>query len=213
MVVRNSSYEKIMDAALRLFAERGASDITVSELASAAGVARGTVYAHLASTESLFESIASELANEMHERVSLSAKADSPPSLRLAQGIRFFIRRTHEEPQWGRFIVRFAFSVTSLRGMWSGPPARDLIEGIEAGLFSLRPEQLPSSTAMIGSSVLGAMYLVLEGHKSWREAGSDTAELLLRALGVEAIEARTLATAELPPLLATPLGKDVRVRS
>ncbi|WP_233809279.1 TetR/AcrR family transcriptional regulator [Paraburkholderia sp. HP33-1] len=190
-----------MDAALRLFAERGASEVSVSDLATAAGVARGTVYAHLSSPQSLFESVASALAAEMHERVSASYGADSAPTLRLAEGIRFFVRRAHEEPQWGRFIVRFAFSQESLQGMWSGPPVRDLVAGIEAGLYSLRREQLPSSVGMLAGSVLGAMFVVLEGHKSWREAGSDTAELVLRAFGVAPDEARELATAELPQLL------------
>ncbi|TFE36512.1 TetR/AcrR family transcriptional regulator [Paraburkholderia dipogonis] len=203
MASRTSSYQRIMGAALRLFAERGTSEVTVSDLAAAAGVARGTVYAHLSSTQSLFENVASELAGEMHERVSASSRADSPPTLRLAEGIRFFIRRAHEEPQWGRFIVRFAFTEKSLQGLWSGPPVRDLIAGIEAGLYSLRPEQLPSSVAMMAGSVLGAMLLVLEGHKSWREASSDTAELVLRAFGVASDEARSIATAELPQLLSS----------
>jgi hypothetical protein len=44
------------------------------------------------------------------------------------------------------------------------------------------------------------MWLVLEGRKSWREAGSDAAELMLRSIGVTAEEARALATIELPPL-------------
>jgi AcrR family transcriptional regulator len=203
MAGRNSSYNRIMDAALRLFAERGASEVNVSDLAAAAGVARSTVYAHLSSPQSLFENVASELAGEMHERVSASSRPDSSPTLRLAEGIRFFIRRAHEEPQWGRFIVRFAFTEKSLQGMWSGPPVRDLMAGIEAGLYSLRPEQLPSSVAMMGGSVLGAMFLVLEGHKSWREAGSDAAELLLRAFGVPSDQARSIATAELPQLLSS----------
>lgn len=208
MAGRNSSYERIMDAALRLFAERGASEVNVSELAAAAGVARGTVYAHLSSTQSLFENVASELAGEMHERVSASSSAGSAPTLRLAEGIRFFIRRAHEEPQWGRFIVRFAFSEKSLQGMWSGPPVRDLIAGIEAGLYSLRPEQLPSSVAMMAGTVLGAMFLVLEGHKSWREAGSDAAELVLRAFGVASDDARSIATAELPQLLLSAQSRE-----
>lgn len=201
MASRHSSHVRIMDAAMRLFAERGASEVSVSDLALAAGVARGTVYAHLSSPQSLFESVASELAIEMHERISASSRADSSPTLRLADGIRFYIRRAHEEPQWGRFIVRFAFSEKSLQGMWGGPPVRDLLAGIEAGLYSLRPAQLPSSVSMMAGAVLGAMFLVLEGHKSWREAGSDTAELVLRAFGVAPDEALALATGELPQLL------------
>lgn len=198
MVARNSSYEKITDAAIRLFIERGAVQLGVSDLATEAGVARGTVYAYLSATEPLFESVASKLTSEMHERASASANTEAPPAQRLAEGIRFFIRRAHEEPQWGRFILRFAFSEKSLQGMWAGPPMRDLLAGIEVGQYSIGPEQVPAAIAMMAGSVLGAMFLVLEGHKSWREAGSDTAELVLRAFGVPPDDARAIASAELP---------------
>jgi hypothetical protein len=43
---------------------------------------------------------------------------------------------------------------------------------------------------------------VLEGHKTWRAAGSDAAVFVLRALGVAADEARAIAQVELPPLPA-----------
>jgi hypothetical protein len=44
------------------------------------------------------------------------------------------------------------------------------------------------------------MWMVIEGHQTWREAGSSTAELLLRALGIEAAEAQEICTTELPRL-------------
>jgi hypothetical protein len=46
------------------------------------------------------------------------------------------------------------------------------------------------------------MQPVLDGHATWREIGSDTAELLLRALGIEADEAQRLARGELPAMAA-----------
>jgi hypothetical protein len=59
---------------------------------------------------------------------------------------------------------------------------------------------LLSVLTLISSSVLGSIFLVLEGHRTWRESGSDTAELVLRALGVPLEEAKALATVELPVL-------------
>jgi hypothetical protein len=46
------------------------------------------------------------------------------------------------------------------------------------------------------------MFLVLEGHRGWRDAATDTAELVLRALGIPGDEAVKLATQELPALPA-----------
>ncbi|MCP3103390.1 TetR/AcrR family transcriptional regulator [Myxococcus sp. K15C18031901] len=196
----NVAQVRIHDAALRLFAEKGVTQLTVKELADAAGVARGTVYNHFESVDSLFQQVATRLADEMHERVTASFEQTADPAQRLANGIRFFVRRAHEEPHWGRFLVRFAVSTPTLQGLWSGPPASDMALGMERGRFSLRPEQFPSAIALLGGGVLAAMALVLEGHRTWRDAGAETAELYLRALGVPPDEALRLSTTELPAL-------------
>ena len=125
--------KRIHQAALRLFAETGATQVSVSELAQAAGVARGTIYNNLPAPEALFQVIASELGEEMHQRVLASfAPADSPPQ-RLANGVRFFIRRTHEEPDWGRFLCRFAFSSESMHITINSPLAQEIVAGTQAG--------------------------------------------------------------------------------
>ena len=43
--------------------------------------------------------------------------------------------------------------------------------------------------------------MVLEGHKTWRDIGSEMAELVLIALGVDAKEAFEISRKELPVLL------------
>lgn len=192
---------RIHQAALRLFAETGATHVSISELAQAAGVARGTIYNNLTAPEALFEVIASELGDEMHQRVLASFGADEQPAQRLANGVRFFIRRTHDEPDWGRFLCRFAFSSESMRTTLNSPLAQEILSGSEAGCFHLQPQQLLSAMALIAGTVLSSMLLVREGLRTWRDAGADCAELLLRALGVPADEARRLALSELPPLL------------
>lgn len=191
---------RIHDAALRIFAEKGVTQLTVSELAEEAGVARGTVYNNLGSTDALFEEVAAGLADEMHRRVVSSFAEIDDPAHRLANGIRFFVRRAHEEPVWGRFIIRYAFSNDSLRAMWVGPPASDLRRGQEQKRYRIDPDQLQSALGMITGATLSAMLLVVEGHKTWRASGADTAELVLRALGVAPREARKIANLELPPL-------------
>lgn len=196
----NPVQRRIHLAALRLFAERGVSQVTISDLAQEAGVARGTIYNNMDSIENLFEKVAAQLSGEMHQRVTRSFGAVNDPAQRLANGIRFFIRRSHEEPHWGAFITRFALNNSSLREMWYGPPTADVLNGLTSRRYSFRQEQLSAVISMIAGSVLGSMFLVIEGHKTWRDAGSDSAELVLRALGIEADEARQLANSELPPL-------------
>ncbi|MGO9336588.1 MAG: TetR/AcrR family transcriptional regulator [Terracidiphilus sp.] len=191
---------RIYEAAMGIFTRRGTTQANVSELAQAAGIARGTIYNNVSHPDSIFEEVATALSNEMHARVVASFEAIDDPAHRLACGMRLFVRRAHEEPQWGRFIVRFAFTTASLRAMLSGPPAHDLQDGLQKGRYRFRAEQLPSVAAFVAATTLAAMSLVLNGDKTWRDAGSDAAEFMLRSIGVAPQKARALATTDLPPL-------------
>lgn len=196
----NPVQQRIHQAALRLFVERGVIDLNISDLALEAGVARGTIYSNVESMEQLFEAVAAQLSVEMHERIGKNLETIEDSAHRLANGIRFFIRRAHEEPQWGTFIHRFAMSNASLRKTFASQATKDLMDGYASGRYNFRQDQLLSVITLIASHVLGAMFLVLEGHKTWRDAGADTAEFALRALGVPVDEAQRLATEKLPAL-------------
>ena len=58
----NQASRRIHAAAMKLFAERGVTKVGVSELAAAAGMARGTIYSHVPDVERLFEDVAAGLA-------------------------------------------------------------------------------------------------------------------------------------------------------
>lgn len=192
--------QRIHDAALRLFAQRGVVQINVKELAQEAGVARGTIYNNLPDPEGLFEAVATQLAEDMIRRAVESFEGVTDPAERLAIGVRLHVRRAHEEPDWGRFMTRFAFSVESLQQVWRGQPYVDLMNGLQSGRYHFRQEQAVSALGMLAGTVLSAMFMVLEGLKTWREAGSDAAEMILVGLGVARAEARELASAPLPSL-------------
>ncbi|NWB96962.1 TetR/AcrR family transcriptional regulator [Pseudomonas gingeri] len=201
MELMNPVQRRIHQAALRLFAKHGAIDVSIRDLANEAGVARGTIYNNnVQDMDQLFETVAARLSAEMHERVKKSFESITDPAHRLSNGVRFFIRRAHEEPQWGTFIHRFAINNAALREMFASQATKDLLDGLAIGRYAFRQDQLISLITLISGAALGSMFLVLEGHRTWREAGTDTAEFILRALGVPAQEARELAAQELPEL-------------
>jgi AcrR family transcriptional regulator len=196
----NAAQRRIHDAALKLFAQKGATEVSVSELAQAANVARGTIYNNLEEPEHLFQQVAAQLADEMDERIATSYRGIDDPAIRTAMGIRLYVRRAHEEPHWGRFLVQFAYTNDSLRKLFTGPPMRDLQLGLKQKRFTFRPEQGLAGLGLIAGVALSAILGVLEGLRTWRDAGSDAAELALRALGVPAKEAQRISVMELPPL-------------
>jgi AcrR family transcriptional regulator len=197
---------RLQQAAMRLFAERGVTQVTVSDLAEAAGVARGTVYNNLETPDSLFEDVATRLTSEMEARIAAGSAGTADPAQRIADGIRFFVRRAHEDPLWGRFLVRFGATTPTLRGLLMRSPMSDLRAGVEQGRFAVRDDQIPSAVAVLSATALAAISLVLDGYQTWRQAGADAAELFLRALGVPPEEAQSIATSELRPLPAGTSG-------
>ena len=201
MSATSSAMLKIQDAAIRLFAEWGPREVSISDLADAAGVARGTIYNNVSDPQALFDEVASRVLHDMHLRVASSMKQVDDPAQRLAHGTRQFIRHAHEEPSWGRFMVRFAINDDSMRRMLDEPPSVDIRRGMETGRFHITPDMLPSVLSLVGGSSLAAMQSVLVGRQTWREAGQHTAELILKALGLDATEAHTLACIELPSLI------------
>ena len=192
--------DRIHEAALRLYAERSTPKVTVSELAEAAGVARGTVYHHVGDIDALFEDVAERLVAEMDAQIAevFPPTPWDDPALRIAGGIRFYIRRAQENPVWGRFLARYGASTPTLRAVLTGRARTDLLRGIELGRFQVRPDQIPSAIAALTGGVIAAISLVLDGYATWRDAGADTAELYLNALGVPADVAQSLVRNELP---------------
>jgi AcrR family transcriptional regulator len=200
----SAARRRIHAAAMKLFAEQGVTRVSVSELATAAGMARGTIYSNVPDIENLFEAVAAELVGEMVERVMVGFTGVDDPAHQLAIGVRLYIRRAHEDPPWGRFMSRFGLSTASLHAVLSSDPAANLQAGMKNGRYRIRPEQLQAMIGMLTGSTLAAMLPVLEGLATWREVGSDTAELLLAALGLVRDEARQLARTELPALAPPP---------
>ncbi|HUB58466.1 MAG TPA: TetR/AcrR family transcriptional regulator [Mycobacterium sp.] len=192
--------QRISEAAIRLFVEKGTTQLTVSELAQAANVARGTLYRNIGSLADLFDRVVGEFSADLHQRVSASFDGIDDPAARLATGLRLWIRHAYENPAIGRFAVRFGLSEESLRAVMSGPPMRDINAGVAAGRYDLGSLSVDSIASMVLGATVSAMWMVLEGHQTWREAGSATAELVLRAMGIQAAEAREIAMAELPRL-------------
>jgi AcrR family transcriptional regulator len=198
----NATERRINAAALRLFAERGNLDLTMSELAIEAGLARGTLYRNVESIEQLFDDVVATLTVETHAAIAsaLDAHGDLDPAVRLATAMRMFVRVAHDNPAKGRFIVRFGLTHEQLRGVLSGPPMQDVTTGIRSGRYAVTEAMQLSVASLLMGTTLSAMWMVLEGHQGWREAGSVAAELTLTSLGIARAEAHQIAQTELPAL-------------
>ena len=191
---------RIHMAAMRIFAEKGGYALSVSELARVAGVSRGTVYNNVPDPQALHSALCDLLADEFLDLMKAACAGMEDPAEVISASIRLSVRRVHDDPYWGRFMARYAMLEPRLGAYWGKMPAAELRRGVRAGRFALRPEQIGSATAAAGGAAFGAISVVLDGRRAWREAGADAAEIVLRGLGVAREEAAAIARRDIPSL-------------
>lgn len=75
--------QKVLDAALRVFAERGYSETAVDEIARASETSKGGLYFHFPSKQALFLALLDEASDALLERVKTAMAAERDP---LARG-------------------------------------------------------------------------------------------------------------------------------
>ncbi|PMR80090.1 TetR/AcrR family transcriptional regulator [Halomonas urumqiensis] len=189
---------RLHNAALKLFAETGSQHLNVSELAKEAGVVRGTVYNNLTDPEHLFDQVAIRVVEEMNERIHKRLDGIEDPAEQFGITLRAPLQRIMDEPVWGRFLVQFAISNAELNSFWRGVPTTAMLRGIEQGRFELEPAEVEAFLTQAAGATFALMILVLNGKKTWRDAGEELVFWQLRALGLPTEEARGIARKELP---------------
>jgi AcrR family transcriptional regulator len=97
---------ELLDAAVRVFAERGTLDFTLRELARAAGVTHSAPYRHFASKGELVSALQEEVFERLgqRERDALSSCADDPRARVKALG-EAYVRFAIAEPVAFRLVL------------------------------------------------------------------------------------------------------------
>jgi AcrR family transcriptional regulator len=182
---------RILDAALRVFAERGPDAPVIDEFVKAAGIARGTFYNHFESVEELLHATSAWTTAEVVRSIQDAIAGIEGPTLRLGVGIRLFFSRAQRDALWCRFVAR----VWTVGGLEL--PLRDLDAGIRLGHFRV-PGREAARDLLLGGA-RQALYRIGEGRVP-PDFGDQVAELWLQALGADPRRIAVALAHELPPL-------------
>jgi TetR/AcrR family transcriptional regulator of autoinduction and epiphytic fitness len=100
---RNGSREAIVEAAERLFLERGFGAVSMDELAEAAGLARRTLYNQFASKEEIFREMLLRVSGQLEDAFppGIETQGDVDDVLRLVAGM---ILELHKHPEYLGFL-------------------------------------------------------------------------------------------------------------
>lgn len=206
--VRERTRELLLDAAVRVFARKGADAAAIHEIAAEAGVANGTFYNYFRTREALLEATSLRLAHRLHTAIAASRAAVDDPAERIAIGCRRFILQARHDPIWGAALLRVWHSSPTASATAADPLLADLRAGRRRGRLQYASETV--ALDLVQGTVLSAMRSVLEGRAADAHA-SAVAAVVLRALGVDSAEADAIARRALPPLAGGDAAPALRV--
>jgi AcrR family transcriptional regulator len=191
---------RLMDAAVAAFAERGLEAASVNAIAEAAGVANGTFYHHFRDKDEIVGAVAFGIAGELARRIDASMQHVDDAAERVCSGTRHIVELAASAPDWGRALVRAAWSLPELRHQVAAFARADLERGVSDGVFGVEVDDL--LVDVFAAMVLAAVNQRVSG-EAGADAGERVAEHQLRMLGVPARRARRIAHHELAPLSLT----------
>jgi AcrR family transcriptional regulator len=164
-VIRDFRREQIVDAARRMFGERGSLEVSMTEIAEAAGVSRSTVYNYFSTREEVLTACLQAGQAQLVAGVDHAVLSVADPVERLAAVLGACISHVDQSPAFFRMMTAVSSSVPrgseaattelSLTGMRVGEAIRSTIAaGIDSESFDV---DLDDAFALVGFVLVGLL--------------------------------------------------------
>ncbi|MEX3812643.1 TetR/AcrR family transcriptional regulator [Paraburkholderia sp. BR13439] len=201
---------RLLDAALRLMAEKGMEGVAINEITEAADVGFGSFYNHFESKEAIYATLVDNVFEEFANMLDRLAGGLSDPAEVVAVSVRHTVLRARHDPVWGRFLIREGFSARAMSRGLGQRLLRDIGSGIAAkrfvvadpfiGFLAVGGTVLCAIAAELNFVVPGASAagVLTELGFSGEHFPERTAAMLLQTLGLKRAEAEKIATRPLP---------------
>ncbi|HET8731328.1 MAG TPA: TetR/AcrR family transcriptional regulator [Moraxellaceae bacterium] len=191
--------QQLLDAALRIYARKGASSLALNELAEEAGVSNGTIYNYFRTREEVLDAVGLELAVQLSHQVTAVSIGVTQGAERMSIGIRTFLLKAMDDPEWASALTSVMRYAEGMRTALAAHVRHDLQVGQLQGDFHYVDEDI--ALTMVVSATLGAMASIVEGMRV-EHLDSIMAEMILLALGVTAKKAKQVANLPMPAVVA-----------
>ena len=196
---RERTQQRILSAALGVFAAKGGVAPVIDDFIKAAGVARGTFYNYYASVEELLTATIEWLENDLIAAIEHEMEDITDPAERFALGVRLWLAKAENDPVWCAFVAR-----TETHGeRVEQALQRDLGNGQREGLFGFDSVDVARDLAV--GALHEAMRRMTAGPVP-KEFTQEIAHLVFRGLGMSTPRILAAFSRPLPafrrPLLA-----------
>jgi TetR/AcrR family transcriptional regulator, fatty acid metabolism regulator protein len=189
---RNDKRARILDAAVKVFAERGYFSSTVAEIARAAGVADGTIYLYFKSKDDLLLELFDEKMTQLIAQATAALAEERDAPSRLKRFIQLHFSVVEKNPDLASvLVVELRQSAQLLKvadRQKLGSAYLELIgqvvrEGQERGELISSVSPGTAKRAIFGALDELALGWLLSGRRSsLKKAGNEVAEWLVRGL-------------------------------
>ena len=185
---------RILDAALDVFAGKGYQGAGVDEIAAAAETSKGGVYFHFPGKEALFLALLDRAATRLRRRIEAAVEAEADPARRADAALATVVEVFSKRRGLARVLMvealgagpAFHRRMAELRTDFAAVVSRQLQRAVEVGAVE------PLDTAVAGRAWFGAVNEVVTqwvlDDEAWSldDAYHALAPLLRRSVGLEA---------------------------
>lgn len=178
---RERTREKILQVAFELLGREQGRSTRIDEICEAASVARGTFYNYFSSVDELFGALTFEISHDFNIAVRAVIRTVPAGAMRSAFAIRYYMRRTRNDPSWGWAMV----NLSAGGPIFGDETTRYGLECIAEGLIT---EQFDAQSAQIAydflhGAALAGMITLLRSEQP-EDYPEQMVALALRGLGV-----------------------------
>ena len=195
--------QQLVNAAVRIYAHKGAGELALHELAQEAGVASGTVYNYFRTKEEVLNAVGIALAEELSHQVTSVCEGVTDGAERFSIGVRTFVRQAEQDPEWAGALINVVRYAEGMRSAVAESIRNDLRIGRKQGHFHYDEEDI--AVGLVVSGVMSVMVGIVEG-RGVKGQDAIVTKMLLQALGMDGQAATHLVNKPVPShALQTPL--------
>lgn len=183
---------RLIESALRVFAEKGLDATSIDDVIEAAGVSRGTFYNYFRTDAELAAAVSEELTSDAIVHIEAAVAHLTNPAERVACGLRLYLGAAAKYPLFARFTSQAGLRTVSPNQLLREYLPRHIEEGVRSGRMEVPDVSL--AVDMIVGAALSAVH-ALSTRTVRRDYIDNVVLHILVGLGVSRAAARKHARA------------------